>query len=114
MADLWVNRMQPIENTKCWICGKVRKELEKTVREYWQNEKLNKNLYIELMKNDLYMDACFETIAIRKRGSKQKMQIPVCVICSLLIRQYVLECLRHHLEVVVKTKQPDASINFDP
>jgi hypothetical protein len=97
--------MQPIDNTKCWICGKGRKELRKIVKEYWQNEKLGKDLYIELKKDDLYLDACFETIAIRKRSSKQKMQIPVCIICSLLIRQCVLECLKHNLEIVVKTKK---------
>lgn len=109
-----MKQLKTTKNTRCWICGRGRRELEKIAKEYWQNEKLGKDLYIELMKDDLYLDACFETIAIRKRGSKQKMQISVCVICSLLIRQYVLECLRHNLEVVVKTKQPYASINFSP
>jgi hypothetical protein len=111
---LWVKQLKTTKNTRCWICGRGRRELEKAVKEYWQGEKLGKNLYIELMKNDLYLDACFETIAIRKRGSRQKMQIPVCIICSLLIRQCVLECLKRNLEVVVKTKQLDASINFNP
>jgi hypothetical protein len=95
--------MQQAENMRCWICGRSRKELEKVVREYWQNERLTKDLHIELMKGDLYLDACFETVALRKRGSKEKMQISVCVICSMLIRQYILDCLRHNLKVIVKT-----------
>lgn len=94
--------MQQLENTKCWICGRSRKELENVVREYWKNEKLDKDLYIELIKGDLYLDACFETIDIRKRGSKEKMQISVCIICSMLMHQYVLECLKNNLKIVVK------------
>jgi hypothetical protein len=104
--------MQQAENMRCWICGRSRKELEKVVREYWQNEKLTKDLHIELMEGDLYLDACFETIAIRKRGSKEKMQIPVCIICSILIRKYALECIRHNVKIVIKAKQHDTLTNL--
>lgn len=74
------------------------------MREYWKNEELNKDLCIELLNGDLYLDACFETIDIRKRNSKDEMQISVCIICSMLLRRYVLECLKNsRLKIVVKT-----------
>ncbi|MEM3629262.1 MAG: hypothetical protein QXU46_04170 [Candidatus Bathyarchaeia archaeon] len=96
--------MQPPESTRCWICGRSRKELEKIVREYWKNERLDKDLFIELMKGDLYLDACFETIDIGKRNSKEKMQISVCIICSMLLRHFVLECIKSSsFKIVVKT-----------
>lgn len=77
-------------NTRCWICRRSRRELEKVVKAYWKNENLGKDLYIELMKDDLYLDACFKNIAIKKRDSDEKMQIPVCIICAELI----LQCIR--------------------
>jgi len=83
--------MEITEKTRCWICRRNRRELKKAVEAYWKKEKLGKNLYIELMRNDLYLDACFENISIKKRGSREKMQIPVCIICAELISQYVRE-----------------------
>lgn len=91
------------EKTKCWICGRNSKELKKIIEAYWESGELGK---------DMDLDACFEIISIEKICSKEKMQIPVCHICSQLILRYVLEYLKANLEVVVKTEQPKVSINL--
>jgi len=95
--------MKATEKTKCWICGRTATELKKTAEAFWESGEIGK---------DINLDACFEIVEIRKACSKQRMQIPVCIICSQVILEYVLVYLRNEMEVVVKMKQPKVSVNF--
>lgn len=95
--------MRITEKTKCWICRRNSKELKKVIEAYWESGELGK---------DMDLDACFEIVNVEKICSKEKMQIPVCIMCSQLILQYVLRYLKDNLEVVVKTEQPKVSINL--
>lgn len=95
--------MKITEKTRCWICHRSSKELKNAIETYWKSGYLGK---------DMDLDACFELMNLRAIGSKEKTRIPVCVICSQLILQYVLAYLRDNLEVTVKTKDPKVSINL--
>lgn len=89
------------EKTKCWICGRNSKQLKKAIESYWQSGELGK---------DMDLDACFEIFNLEK-FSGYKMQIPICVICSQLVLQYVLEYLKDNLEVDIEIEKPKVSIN---
>jgi len=95
--------MRLTRKTKCWICGRSSEELKKTIEAYWESGELGK---------DMDLEACFEVIAIEKFASKEKIQIPVCIMCSQLILEHVLGYLKENLEVIVKTEQPKVSINI--
>jgi hypothetical protein len=95
--------MKTTEKTTCWICGRNQTELKKATEAFWESGELGK---------DIRIDACFEIIKIRKACSKQRMRIPVCIICSQVILEYVLVHLRNEMETVVKMKQPEVSVNL--
>jgi len=95
--------MKITEKTKCWICGRNSEELKNAIEAYWESGELGK---------DMGLDACFEIVSIEKFCSKEKMQIPICAICSQLILQYVIDYIKENLEVIVKTEQPKVSINL--
>ena len=98
--------MKITEKTKCWICGRNSKQLKKTIESYWESGELGK---------DIDIDACFELFDLEK-PSGNKMQIPICIVCSLIcsksMLQYILEYLKDNLEVTVEIQKPKVSINI--
>lgn len=94
--------MEITEKTKCWICGRNSKQLKKAIESYWESGELGK---------DMDIDACFEIFDLEK-PSGDKMRIPICIICSQSILQYILEYLKDNLEVAVEIEKPKVSINI--
>lgn len=95
--------MKISDKTCCWICGRNWKELKNVVEMYWESGEMTK---------DRGINAFFEIIDLEKMVSREKIQIPVCVICSQLMLQRILAYLRDNLEIVVKTENPKISINL--
>lgn len=89
--------------TKCWMCGRSSKELAKTVETYWKSGKLGE---------DMELDACFEIIDITTYNFKEKIHVPVCIICSKSLLQYTLTYLRDKLKIDVSLDKPKVSINL--
>ncbi|MGB9756178.1 MAG: hypothetical protein ACPLVJ_00130 [Candidatus Bathyarchaeales archaeon] len=100
MDAFWVKTVKITEKTKCWICGRNSKELKNVIEAYWQSGELGK---------DMGLDACFEIVSIKKMMSNERIQIPICAICSQLMLEYVIRYIKENLEVVVKVEQPKVS-----
>ncbi len=98
-----MNAMKISEKTCCWICGRNPKELKNAVETYWESGEPTRNIAI---------DVGFDIIDLERFASEEKMQIPVCIICSQLVLQRVLAYLKENLEVTVRIEQPEASINL--
>jgi len=101
-----VRNVEITGKTKCWICGRNSTQLKKAVESYLESGELGKDIDIE---------ACFTIVNIEK-PSGDKMQIPVCIICSLTLfqsmLQHVLEYLKDNLEVTVEIEKPRVSISL--
>jgi len=89
------------KKTRCWICGRNSEQLKNVIEAYWESGELGKNMNF---------DACFEIVSIEKFCSNEKMQIPICQICSALILQHVVGYLAEELEVTVEIPKPKVKV----
>jgi len=82
------------QEIRCWFCRRNRSDLKRTAKQYWDRGEVDENLCVEIIKDGVYQDVGFEVISIRKRISKETMQIWVCAICAKLIRTILKSVLK--------------------
>lgn len=97
--------MKITEKTKCWICGRNAEELKRKTEEYWQSGELGK---------DMDLDACFpDIVEVKKFAEKEKIEVPVCVICQEIITGIVLRELRDRLKLKIQATKPKILFKID-